>query len=106
MSSVKVIKFLSGQEIIAKVALLTAEEAHVEFPLTLQVMKGGDPRQPQVQVALLPFSWGSRCEKVELTRDHILCMLDPEEDLARQYVQATSGIIVPETPSPRLTLVE
>lgn len=101
MSNVKIIKFLSGQEIIGKV--MSDDDINgvvVESPLTIQPMKQGD----QFSLGLMPFSWAGSAKSVNLNPSHVLCTMDAEPDLETQYLSGLAGLTPP--PSRKLTLVE
>lgn len=99
MGNVKVVKFMSGQEVIAKVSSGENDVIVLESPLTLQPMRNAD----NMQIGLLPFSWGGVSESVLINLSHVLCVLEAEESLATSYLSSLSGISLP---SPKLTLVE
>lgn len=102
MDNVKIVKFTSGQEIIAKVTE-DATSIVIESPLTVQPMRNGD----SLQVGLLPFSWAGQSPSVSISKEHVLCILEPESGLATQYLAGLAGIALPgESSGPKLTLVE
>ena len=104
--TVKVFKFISGQEIVAKVIDRGAGRVTVESPLALQPHRQ-DP-SAGVSIALVPFSWGGNASVVTLNDAHILCELDAEDYLSSQYLAGLAGISIPNEPAQtgRLTLVE
>lgn len=104
--TVKVFKFISGQEVVAKVQDRTDSHVIVTSPLALQPHRQ-DP-SGSVGIALVPFSWGGKSENVALNNSHILCELDADEYLSSQYLAGLAGLSIPNEPSStsRLTLVE
>ena len=99
--SVKIVKFLSGQEIICKVdANIATLPGHVAVssPLTIQPMKQQDGR---FSIGLMPFSWAGQGDVIHLRDAHILCQMEAEPDLEKQYLASLSGIVIPKE---RITL--
>lgn len=104
MSNVKIVKFMSGQEVIGKVIDESSTRVVVESPLTLQPMRNGET----VSLGLMPFSWGGKADAVAFNAAHILCIMDAEDELATQYLAGLSGLSVPQSApsqSRKLTLV-
>lgn len=108
MADVKIIKFATGLEIIAKVLTETATELVVDAPLALQAMRGTNATEG-ISIGLVPFSWAGVPTNVALAKTHILCVLVPESQLETQYLAGLAGLSVPQSPMPerpKLTLVE
>jgi hypothetical protein len=105
MAHVKVIKFATGLEIIAKVVQETPTELVVDSPLAMQVVREGSAG---INIGLMPFSWGGIPKDVVLSKLHVLCVLDPEAQLESQYLAGLAGIALPDssTGKPKLTLVD
>jgi len=109
MATVKILKFMNGQEVIAKVLEETATEIQITSPLMLQPVRV--PNSPEgLTISLMPFSWGGLVNAVTLKKDHVLCMLTVEPQLESQYLAGLAGIALPDSLSsaktPKLTLVE
>jgi hypothetical protein len=104
MSHVKIVKFLSDREIIAKIVDEGKTTITVQSPLAIQPMRSGEA---SMALGMMPFTWaGSNREPITLNRDHILCIMTPESDLETQYLAALSGIALPQGPSSKITLTE
>jgi hypothetical protein len=99
---VKILKFLSGQEVIAKVASETETAFVLQSPLTVQPMRS--PDQTQLSLGLMPFSWAGLSDSVNIPKSHVLCAMDPEPDLETQYLAGLAGIAMPK--SQPITLAE
>lgn len=102
---VKILKLTNGQEIIAKVLQTTGDYFVVTSPLSLQPMRGGEG----MSIGLLPFSWGGRTDKVMIHASHIICDLEPEDNLESQYLAGLAGITLASAQPPttgKLHLVE
>lgn len=105
---VKIIKLLSGQEVIGKVTREDMEtdffgHVFVESPLTLQPMQSGER---SFAISLMPFTWAGRADsKIQLNPAHITCFIEPEESLKTQYMAGLAGLALPSS-SPKITLTE
>lgn len=109
MAEVKVVKLMTGQEIIAKVVSESSSELVVDSPLMLQAMRPNSPNDTAISLGLIPFSWAGLPHNVALNKQHILCVLAPEPQLQTQYLAGLAGIAVPDaatTSLPKLKLVE
>lgn len=105
MSEVKIIKFLSSQEIIAKIVETTATEIVVQSPLAIQPIRSGES---SMSLGLMPFTWaGNNNDSIALNKAHVLCVMEAEAELRTQYLAALSGIAIPSASpkTPKLTLV-
>jgi len=98
MSPTVILKFISGQEILAKLVSEDEKEYHLANPLTLQPQQVQNPKgpghQPMISVGLIPFSWGSKADAVSVSKAHVLCRMEPEDELRDQYATITTGLIV------------
>lgn len=104
MSDVKIIKLLSGQEVIAKVLTETAQEISMASPLSIQPMRSNETT---LSIGLMPFTWAGVVEPwISINKQHVLCMMAPEEGLKTQYLAGLAGLTVPTASTPKLTLVE
>lgn len=102
--NVKIIKFLSDREIIAKIVEERKSTVTVQSPLAIQPLRSGES---SMAIGMMPFTWaGSNREPITLNRDHILCIMTPEAELETQYLAALSGISLPSSPTSKLTLTE
>lgn len=105
---VKIIKLLSGQEVIAKVYQEFPTEGffsdvYIESPLTLQPMQNGER---SFAISLMPFTWAGRIEsKILINSAHITCFIEPEESLKTQYMAGLAGLSLPQT-TPKIHLTE
>lgn len=91
---VKVIKFISGLEIIAEVLEQRNDFIRVKNPIVAQVMLPKDPKQNPT-IGWLPFSVLSEAKEVRLESSAIMCIMDPTLDAEQNYKQIFSPIIQP-----------
>jgi hypothetical protein len=105
MGTVKIIKFVSSQEVIARVIEESSTEIIVESPLTIQPLRSGET---SMAIGLMPFTWaGDNKDTVALNRAHVLCVMNPEDELKTQYLAALAGLTIPNgAATPKLTLTE
>lgn len=104
MANVKIIKFVSDREIIAKIVEDGPSGLTVQSPLAIQPLRSGES---SMSLGMMPFTWaGSHTEPITLNRDHVLCVMSPESELETQYLAALSGIALPSTQTPKITLTE
>lgn len=109
MADVKVVKFATGLELIAKVITETPTELVVDSPLALQAMRSSNSAEG-ISIGLVPFSWAGAPTSVALNKIHVLCVMEPDPQVKTQYLAGLAGISVPQGASvsdrPKLTLVE
>lgn len=97
VKKVKLIRFLTGQEIIAEV--VNGNHEHhivIKNPVGVQVIPSqNNPSQPTVGL----FNWTPFSDDKEFTirADLILVMMNPVIDFINQYNTMLGGLVVPET---------
>jgi hypothetical protein len=97
-AEVKVIKFMSGQEIIAKVIGGDGVVYVIESPLAVQPVRQGD----SIGVAFAPFSMAGAAEgQITIAGLHVTCMIDPDERLKTHYLASIAGITIPSDSASR-----
>jgi len=99
-----VVKLMSGQEFIGKVLNVNEQSISVAVPLTLQAMRN-EASSPQgkasIGVGFIPFSWGAKAVSVNINREHVTAVMEPEDDLRNQYATITGDIVIA---TPRIQL--
>lgn len=95
--NIKLVKLLNGQDIIADVVEKTDDFVKMKNALRVIIMGASsiDPNTPQVGLA--PFSEFSDDKEITLDTNHILCIMNPVEDMTNQYRSIFSGIITPKS---------
>jgi hypothetical protein len=78
------IKFINGEEIIARLDEETADTVKVTKPLTVSLGPQG--------LGMIPFLFLGDKDTVTLKQSHILAMSPSKKDAADQYMQGTTGI--------------
>jgi hypothetical protein len=101
MSTTKLIRLVSGEEVIAKVVEETAQGLQIEKPAIL--LPAGQGR-----LALVPWLPYGEAESMFLPEKVIAFSILPKKDLSNEYSNMTSGLVVPDSKmaTPKLTLVE
>jgi hypothetical protein len=104
MADVKIVKLSNSQEIIAKIMSSDDQTINVESPLVLQPMRSSET---SLSIGMVPFTWAGRPDSwIGLNKSHVLCIMEPEEELKTQYLAGLSGITLPQRSPGKLTLVE
>ena len=101
MSTTKLIRLVSGEEIIAKVVEESGQGFQIEKPAIL--LPAGQGR-----LALVPWLPYGEAEAMFLPEKIVAFSILPKKDLSNEYMNMTSGLVVPEgkVAAPKLTLVE
>ena len=93
MSNVKIVKLVSGEELLAEVT-----DAAATMPITLKnpvrilvISNKADPKTPQV--AFAPWAEFSEEKSFAIDKSHILCIMTPINEFVQQYKTMFGGII-------------
>lgn len=99
---VKLIRLMSGEEILAKVIEETLTGGIV-LKQPLIILPAGQGR-----LALVPWLPYGETENMTLPDKVIAFTIEPQKELLNEYNSATSGLVIPDSKvsSPKLTLVE
>lgn len=94
---IKIVKLISGEEIIADVTL-NRNELTLDKPCVLQMMSSrSNPEQPTM--ALIPYAMYTDSHKVTVKQEHIVWSEEPLKELYNQYNSIFgSGIVVSKSP--------
>ncbi len=90
-NDVKVLKLITGEEVIARV---TEEENNLLFldkPMTLQMI-APTTSTGQVGFALIPWMKAAKNEKVTISIEHILVEDEASEQTEKNYLQLVTGL--------------
>jgi len=89
---VRIIKLSSGADVVAKVIGETDEMSIlVQNPMYLGVQQ--DPASGRVGLAMQPFSFGGKLDRVEINNLHVVSLMEAEDQVAQNYLAALAGII-------------
>lgn len=100
MSKVKIIKLLSGEELLAEVVSELSSATKVEYtiknPVRIIVMPNKmDPKTPSVGFA--PWAEFSDEKSFTLDKSHIIVMMEPIKDFLNHYNSMFGGLVVPQS---------
>ena len=88
-NDVKVLKLITGEEVIARVTeennLITLEK-----PMTLQMLP--PTSTGQVGFALVPWMKAAKNEKVTISIEHILVEVEASDQSEKNYLQVVTGL--------------
>lgn len=92
---IKIIKIITGEEIIGTVKHNNDDTVTVDKPCVLQLVPSRtDPKQPMM--ALLPYAVYTKNHRVNIGSKDVVWEEDPVEELYNQYSSAFgSGLVVP-----------
>ncbi len=93
MSDVKIIRLVSGEDVIAKITDYNNMELDKPFVIIPTQKAPGQP----VQLMMTPYSPYSKTEKVMIRDDKIVSMVDPKEEILASYQSNTSRILTPKS---------
>lgn len=95
--NVRLLRLLTGEEIIAEVTRETAVELTIKNPIRILLipasdaqMKNGNPT-----VAFAPWMQFTKDDTVSLKKDHVLVNSEPLEQFLEQYNRTFGNIIMP-----------
>tara|TARA_R110000868_G_scaffold382981_1_gene649672 strand:- start:29 stop:307 length:279 start_codon:yes stop_codon:yes gene_type:complete len=87
MMQVKLLKLITGEDIICELEMTDIQVAHNPYSLAIHPEKG---------LVLMKFSPYAITEKVYFEKSSILCVLDPQEPIVNHYKELTGKIITPK----------
>ena len=93
MSNVKIVKLVSGEELLAEVTELASTlPVTLKNPVRILVIPNKlDPKTPQVGFA--PWAEFSEEKTFAIDKSHILCIMTPINEFVQQYRSMFGGII-------------
>jgi hypothetical protein len=100
--NIKLLRLISGEEVIAKIVEEINGDYLVKNPVIL--LPTGKSR-----IALVPWLPYAESETMTIPAKIVGFVVVPKEDLITEYTNMTSGLVLPNTKSlsaPKLTLVE
>ena len=92
--SVKIIKLLNGEDLIAKILPSSGLILKIENPVRIVVMPNKiDPKTPNVGLA--PCAEFSDDKVFELDKSHVLAIMTPVKEFVNQYSSIFGGLVLP-----------
>ena len=90
-NDVKVLKLITGEEVIARVSEEHSNLLTLEKPMTLQMMPP-NTSTGQVGFALMPWIRAGKNEKVIISTEHILVEDEAADQTEKNYLQVVTGL--------------
>ena len=90
-NDVKVLKLITGEEIIARVTEEKNNLITLEKPMILQML-APDRTTGQIPFALVPWMKAAKNEKVTISTEHIIAEDEGSEQTQKNYLQLVTGL--------------
>ena len=90
-NDVKVLKLITGEELIARVIEEKNNLITLEKPMILQMM-APDRTTGQIPFALVPWMKAAKNEKVIISTEHIIAEDGGSEQTEKNYLQLVTGL--------------
>ena len=90
-NDVKVLKLITGEEIIARVTEEKNNLISLEKPMILQML-APNTSTGQVGFALIPWMKAAKNEKVTISTEHIIAEDGGSEQTEKNYLQLVTGL--------------
>ena len=90
-NDVKVLKLITGEEVIARVSEERSDLITLEKPMTLQMLPP-NTSTGQVGFAMVPWMKAAKNEKITITIEHILVEDEASEQTEKNYLQVVTGL--------------
>ena len=88
-NDVKVLKLITGEEVIARIEQKNTMLI-LDKPMTLQQLP--NPQTGRVEFALVPWIFSGTSEKITVSIDHIITEDVPKEQHEKNYLTAVTGL--------------
>ena len=90
-NDVKVLKLITGEEVIARVTEEKNNLITLEKPMILQMMTP-DRTTGQIPFALVPWMKAAKNERVTISIEHVLVEDEASEQTEKNYLQVVTGL--------------
>ena len=90
-NDVKVLKLITGEEVIARVSEERSDLIILEKPMTLQMLPP-NTSTGQVGFAMVPWMKAAKNEKITISIEHILVEDEASEQTEKNYLQVVTGL--------------
>ena len=95
MQEVKILRLSTGEDVIAKVDEGSGETVELKNPFVI-IPQQSAPGQP-VQLMMSLYNAYGKKDTVTLSKDKIVFMSDPKDEILKSYETNTSKIITPKS---------
>tara|TARA_B110001454_G_scaffold213277_1_gene231190 strand:+ start:60 stop:341 length:282 start_codon:yes stop_codon:yes gene_type:complete len=89
-NDVKVLKLITGEEVIARVLKESGNLLILDKPMTLQILPPN--QQGQVGFAIVPWLMAGNSEKITISTEHILAEDVVKSEIEKNYLANVTGL--------------
>ena len=93
MSDVKVIRMTTGEDVIAKIDSGSGTNITLNKPFVIIPQQMGPGKPVQLMMSL--YNAFGKGDSVEISKDKVVFMTEPKDEIKNSYEQNTSKIITP-----------
>jgi len=90
-NDVKVLKLITGEEVIARVSEERSDLITLEKPMTLQMLPP-NTSTGQVGFAMVPWMKAAKNDKTTISIEHILVTDEASDQTEKNYLQVITGL--------------
>jgi len=90
-NDVKVLKLITGEEVIARVSEESSNLLTLDKPMTLQMLPP-NTSTGQVGFAMVPWIKAAKNDKVTISEEHILAVDEASKQTETNYLQVITGL--------------
>ena len=90
INDVKVLKLITGEEVIARVSRESSNLLILDRPMILQMMPAN--QQGQVGFAIVPWLMAGNSEKISISIEHILAEVVVKSEVEKNYLANVTGL--------------
>ena len=90
-NDVKVLKLITGEEVIARVSTERSNLLSLEKPMTLQMLSP-NTSTGQVEFAIVPWLMSAKSEKITISEEHILAVDEVKSEIEKNYLANVTGL--------------
>ena len=90
-NDIKVLKLITGEEVIARVAQEKNNLITLEKPMILQMMPP-DRTTGQIPFALVPWMKAAKNDKTTISIEHVLVTDEASDQTEKNYLQVITGL--------------
>ena len=89
-NDVKVLKLITGEEVIARISTESSNLLILDKPMILQMMPAN--QQGQVGFAIVPWLMAGNSERITISTEHILAEDDVKSEIEKNYLANVTGL--------------
>ena len=89
-NDVKVLKLITGEEVIARISEESSDLLTLEKPMTLQILPPN--ASGQVGFAIVPWLMAGNSEKIIISTEHILAEDIVKSEIEKNYLANVTGL--------------